>query len=511
MEALHGKFIACHPEFACSIMTFRRHKPDHFQTPKPSDREQCLCLRCENLDLLVQATHAAGLIAVRDKQQLLEALVCSTDRPACLSRGCAECKDRSPILTDVASHVESVAVPFWRAKEGSSGMEKAMRTLECREAVETLQENLLSYALHFMRMMHQFRAIKELKLSLEPGHLILHVDFSENYSAKYHREVQSAHFGDRQQVTIHQGVAYVAGQESQAFATLSDDNDKKAEAIAAHLRPIFQRFNLAFGKFDRVSIVSDSPSSQYRNRKTLYIIDRVLRTELDIMRWQWIYTEAGHGKGAADGVGAAIKRRCDTRVTHGDQMEIVTADDVKAAVQAGGKSTIFVATISSADIQAIKDVFDLVRLSPMSGIARAHHAQRTAAGIIYRELACLCGSGIDFCPCHQAKVWEPLGAPHEAAEPAGGACRGRHRQRGAEAGGEAPSSHRRGRGRSQSRPSVAVETCAAANCIRPQGRRAHWVQCDGCDCWQHLQCAGFNVGDELPEHFFCSIGCLSGK
>jgi hypothetical protein len=91
-----------------------------------------------------------------------------------------------------------------------------------------------------------------------------------------------------------------------------------------------------------------------------------LQTELDITRWQWIFTEAGHGKGAADGFGAASKRRCDTRVTHGDQMEIVTADDVKAAVQASGNSIIFVATFSSADIQAIKDVFDIFRQSPVS-------------------------------------------------------------------------------------------------------------------------------------------------
>lgn len=33
--------------------------------------------------------------------------------------------------------------------------------------------------------------------------------------------------------------------------------------------------------------------------------------------WQWLYSEAGHGKGAPDGVGAAIKRQADAHVARG--------------------------------------------------------------------------------------------------------------------------------------------------------------------------------------------------
>jgi hypothetical protein len=387
---------------------------------------------------------------------------------------------------------------MWKAKE-TSGIEKVMQTMECKAAVETLLRDLRGYSLHFMRMMHQFRAIKELKLSLEPGHLLLHVDFSENYSAKYHRETQSAHFGDRAQVVIHQGVAYVAGKDAQAFATLSDDSDKKAEAIAAHLKPIFLRFNLAFGKFDRVSIVSDSPTSQYRNRRTMYIIDRVLRTVIDVTRWQWIFTEAGHGKGAADGVGAAIKRRCDGRVSTGEQLAITTAKDVKTAVDSGGDSKIFVDTVTTADIQKIKDVFDIVTVSAMPGIGKAHHVSRTSAGIVYRELACLCEGAEDTCPCHQAQRWEPLSTPQGSVESTvdGLEIRGRGRGRW------------RGRGRGRQRSSVTADECAAANCSRPQGKTVQWVQCDGCNGWQHWQCAGITAAKEVPLRFFCSPECAA--
>jgi hypothetical protein len=336
IEALYGKFLASHPDVKCSSRSFYRYKPEHVVMPSPSDREQCLCLRCENLDLLVQAMHNVRLISHRDKHQLLRTIVCQgeTLRDACLSRVCHVCRGRSPIDKDVAASQPEVRYGEWRSKEGASGMEVVMQTVGCEMAVTTLLKDLRNFASHHMRMMHQYRAIKEVKKEMDPEHLVLHVDFSENYSAKYHREVQSAHFGDRQQVTIHQGVAYLSDDRSISFASLSDDNNKKAEAIAAHLVPVLKSFELAFGKFERVTFISDSPSSQYRNRRTLHIVDSVLR-KMDILRWEWIYTEAGHGKGAADGVGAAIKRRCDARVSTGEQQQVTSAKDVDEAMKLG--------------------------------------------------------------------------------------------------------------------------------------------------------------------------------
>jgi hypothetical protein len=63
----------------------------------------------------------------------------------------------------------------------------------------------------------------------------------------------------------------------------------------------------------QIVIVSDSPSSQYRNRFTLFLMN----TLCNASSWEWIYSEAGHGKGAADGVGAAIKRQADAFVARG--------------------------------------------------------------------------------------------------------------------------------------------------------------------------------------------------
>jgi hypothetical protein len=59
--------------------------------------------------------------------------------------------------------------------------------------------------------------------------------------------------------------------------------------------------------------------------------------------WEWIYSEAGHGKGPADGVGAALKRQADAFVAHGGNVE--TAADI-------------IGLLTTSSIAFVKEVFD---------------------------------------------------------------------------------------------------------------------------------------------------------
>jgi hypothetical protein len=74
--------------------------------------------------------------------------------------------------------------------------------------VNEFEKELTILAAHLYRAHHQFQQIRELKNTLTDTDCLLHVDFSENYSTKWASEVQSAHFGDRPQIVLHQGIAY---------------------------------------------------------------------------------------------------------------------------------------------------------------------------------------------------------------------------------------------------------------------------------------------------------------
>uniref|UniRef100_A0A1I8I361 Fibrinogen C-terminal domain-containing protein n=1 Tax=Macrostomum lignano TaxID=282301 RepID=A0A1I8I361_9PLAT len=150
---------------------------------------------------------------------------------------------------------------------------------------------------------------------------------------------------------------------------------KTADAIAAHLKPVLLFFlneceDLGV-PIRRVSMLSDSPSSQYRSRKMIYIFNRLL-LHLDITEWQWLYTEAGHGKGAADGVGAAVKRRCDQIVV--SRGNVITPQDVLSAIRsADNPLKVLSWLIEERDIQEFRNILEMLKLSDMRDISKMHH------------------------------------------------------------------------------------------------------------------------------------------
>jgi hypothetical protein len=60
-----------------------------------------------------------------------------------------------------------------------------------------------------------------------------------------------------------------------------------------------------------------------------------LSKEIGFRSWEWLFSEAGHGKGPADGIGAAIKRQGDRHVSLGgniqkaeDMLSILSESDI---------------------------------------------------------------------------------------------------------------------------------------------------------------------------------------
>ncbi|KAL7383091.1 hypothetical protein ABVT39_004718 [Epinephelus coioides] len=63
-------------------------------------------------------------------------------------------------------------------------------------------------------------------------------------------------------------------------------------------------------------VISDGPTTQYRSKKNFYLLS-TMPFRFGFSRVTWNFLEAGHGKGPADGVGAAIKRNADAIVARG--------------------------------------------------------------------------------------------------------------------------------------------------------------------------------------------------
>ena len=141
-------------------------------------------------------------------------------------------------------------------------------------------------------------------------------------------EAQSAFYGGRPNFSIHTGYEY-SKTNSGWFASLSEENNHKAEAIHAALDPKIKE--LAKKGYTEITVVSDSPTSQYRNGKCAYLTSK-LAEELKI-KIIWYFTEAGHGKSPADGVGGNIKNAAQEKQNMEPDLGINNAESVKAKIE----------------------------------------------------------------------------------------------------------------------------------------------------------------------------------
>ena len=83
---------------------------------------------------------------------------------------------------------------------------------------------------------------------------------SENVELNQTRQEHSSYYG-KNSVSIHAGFVW-SKETNYGFAALSDCTDHKAAAVWASLTPTLEN-----GK-EKIIIVSDSPSSQYRNKSS---------------------------------------------------------------------------------------------------------------------------------------------------------------------------------------------------------------------------------------------------
>ena len=195
------------------------------------------------------------------------------------------------------------------------------------------------------------------------------MDFSENYSCKYASEPQSVHFGgSRAMLTLHTGMIYTK-TFSRGFVTVSESLRHDASSVIAHLKPILDEVLSEHPEIKNLHFLSDGPSTQYRNKTMFYLIaSHVSEMYPNIRTIIYNYSEAGHGKGAADGIGGSTKRILDRCVAHGDDI-----NNFVKAVEALKQhcKNVTVRTVSEKDIEKIDKIVPS-SLTAFSGTMKVH-------------------------------------------------------------------------------------------------------------------------------------------
>ena len=161
----------------------------------------------------------------------------------------------------------------------------------------------------------QFRRIKEVR-SIVDNPLKKAAAIRMDCREKCWQE-KSAYYYDMQ-VSVNTAVVYQANKSTTCVGSLSDNTSHKKTAVWASLKSMIDVINLDVDKLEHLYLITDSPSSQYRNPGCDFLAKKFAESnKIDV---SWIFTETGHGKGHMNGVGAAIKNAIDDAVVAAESM-----------------------------------------------------------------------------------------------------------------------------------------------------------------------------------------------
>lgn len=326
-------------DYFISYSTFCKMRPFWIVSQNVNRRDTCLCIKCENGKLISRKIKVLGILDFTSLEEVFQMICCVKDlcqnKNRCYTRTCENCMAKKLKFNEF-NPTDSTFYEQWitkletvQIKNTTKQVRKIRKELvRCSkiELVKHFQLLLFPLMKHINNRNYQYKTLDDLKRNLNEREVVVHIDFSENFCCKYSAEVQSMHFGgSRQQLSLHTVVTYYRiGEDllTQSICTVSPSLSHDPPAILEHLKPVFKIISEKVPDLSVIHFISDSPSTQYRNCKMFYIIgcdfQKYLPTTLKYIIWN--YTEAGHGKGAPDGIGGCVKRTADSLISMGQDI-----------------------------------------------------------------------------------------------------------------------------------------------------------------------------------------------
>ena len=348
VSELYVQFKEKNPAIRLTRAQFHKLRPKDVKTTHYRKLYQSRCEHCSNPKLKLDALNKAcdhnrtPDCKIKSNTDLIAITMCpkqpdaSHHRMACIQRQCRECGPQA-----IEQHTAALASTvgdqeqtwqFWTTKDYINSNQKTskQKVLESKsgsmkELVTGLQNDTRDLSHHLLVAQWQKTAFDILSKDVPVDSIVLHMDFSENYSTFYQQEISSAHWM-KNLITIHPVVAFYNCQQCESSTRpimdvlifISDDNQHDHHAVQAFFSKTVEFLRVSRGvSFAKVFEFTDGCSSQYKSRGPL--VDISFGYEDFRVTRERVCFGSCHGKGPCDAAGGVVKKSSDSRTSNHQQ------------------------------------------------------------------------------------------------------------------------------------------------------------------------------------------------
>lgn len=120
--------------------------------------------------------------------------------------------------------------------------QKVESTFRLYDAACLFKKELPHFIIHDFIKVRQSRYFKGCREGLTDGTVLVQVDFSENYTAMFQNEVQSAHWNPKQ-ISVFTAVAWICGSKVFSYALVSNCLEHDKFAVHTFMGILFTDIN----------------------------------------------------------------------------------------------------------------------------------------------------------------------------------------------------------------------------------------------------------------------------
>lgn len=313
LNELYAGFCETTQKKSLGFSTFAKLRPGEcILAGGPGTHTVCVCMRHENVELCLRAIRSIPIIKSFSTEDLIRShLVCQNPSAQCFLLECNQCPDlvsfTDKLLEEITNFpIEELKFKNWVQFEGHYQLVDCFKSPE--EFVVEFGALLNDFLPHHFIARSQKEFIKNLKLSISPGEVIIHADFAENYKITIQNEIQSHHF-IRKMVTIHPFVIYFRDGVELKHRTLivvSPVMEHNFVLVHSCFEKLFNFLKEELPETRKAFILTDGAASQYKNKKNFTNIS-FMQEDFNV-QVEWHFHASSHGKCPCDGVSGVIKR-----------------------------------------------------------------------------------------------------------------------------------------------------------------------------------------------------------
>ena len=372
INEVYAMFKESNPDIKIGRSKFSELRPKHVLLSSQLPRNVCLCKYHENFIMAVNTLNKEFGHIPKYDHDLPAKLVCAAATDDCWFNRCPTCSD-AKLARGIFLLEESKAATWY--VWGKDGDDKLCKMVK-EGTTDDLFDHLCSILPEFLQHCHVKRNQadsynKEREAvgceEFDKSFALLQVDFSENYTCMFQDEIQSAHW-KQDQVSLFTAALWFDGKLHPTVIA-SDDLNHGKETVVSYIDHLLDTLPATV---KCISIWSDGPSLQFKNRFVVAAISSLQeKHKINII---WNYFATSHGKGPVDGIGGSVKRQVWMDVSNRKSMVTDATSFCATAKQVSNVDVVEMKTDEikerNANLQ-LKEVFDDAPL--VKGIKSFHH------------------------------------------------------------------------------------------------------------------------------------------